>query len=220
MENLNIKTLSQSERTALLMALAEEEKAEKKRKAADRNTLKVLQDELCHKWLSPSQLLGEQQRSLVDGVFEDASMIITLKNNVYQTREKQDSHTFTARDGSGSITVGYNTVIGFDGTGNAGIQKVKAYLSSLSEKDDNYMKINKILNVLMKPDKNGNLNPARITELANLKAEIDHELFSDGIEIIINAQFKTRTTSYVRGWKRGILENGKEVKMKFSINAQ
>lgn len=220
METLNISKLSAADKAALMAALSAEQKAEKNKKLADREALKILQNEFCSKWLTPLAEFGKAQTEIVDAVFADTSPLLDLKIALYELREAQDSHTFTARDGSGSIAIGYNTIIGFDGTGNAGVQKVKDYLASLSEDDVNYVKIKKILNVLMKPDKNGNLNPTRVTELANLKADIDNELFSDGIEIIINAQFKTRTSSYVSGWMRKVSETGKEVKVNFRITAQ
>jgi len=220
-KQLDINNLSSAEKALLMKQFSAEQKAEKSRKAADREALKGLQDELCGKWAQQLVAFGNEQANIVDAVFADTAPLIAIKAALYDVpSDKQDSHTFTSRDGMSSILVGFNTIIGFDGTGSAGIEKVKEYLSSLSEQDSKRAIISKILTVLMKPDKNGSLNPARVTELANLRAEINNELFSDGIDIIIKAQHKTRTSSYVRGWHRFVDDKGKETKVQFSVTAQ
>lgn len=217
---VNINTLSADQRKALLADLAAQDKAEKQKRTDDIEAFKNMADDFVYRWINRLVDFASQQTELVDTVTADTKPLIDLKQELYNVKEKQDSHTFTHRDGLGSIRVGYNTIIGYDGTASAGIQKVKQYLASLSEDSVIYTKISKILNVLMKPDKNGNLNPVRATELSNLKADIDDELFSDGVDTIIAAQFKTRTSTYVGGWMLKTLENGKEVKVQFRITAQ
>lgn len=222
MENqtVDINSLSAKERKALLEGLSAADKAEKQKRANDIETLKTLQDEFCNGWLPELIKFSEEQSNIVDAVFADTAPLISLKSELYEVSDDQGSHTFTARNGSGSITTGYNMVIGFDGTSDIGVQKIQKYLSSLSTDDVNRVKIEQILDVLMKRNKKGQLNPTRIVDLSNLKSKINDDDFSDGVDTVVAAQFKTRTSSYVEGWIRKISENGKEIKIQFRITAK
>lgn len=220
MEELNVASMSAKERKALLEQLAAQEQFDKQKRSSDIETLKTMQDQFCASWLTKLFSFSEEQSRLVDLVFQDTAPLISLKSELYDVEENQGSHTFTARDGSGSIKVGYNMVIGFDGTSDIGVQKIQTYLSSLSQDDINRTKIEKILNVLMQRNKKGELNPTRVMDLSNLKSEIDDDLFSEGVDIVVSAQFKTRTSSYVEGWIRKVDENGKEIKVQFRITAK
>lgn len=162
---------------------------------------------------------NDQQARMVDRTYESLGALIDLKQELYSSKGMQDSHTFTHRDGSGSITVGFNTIIGFDGTETAGVQKVKEFIGTLSADDAKRATLANLLNTFMKPDKKGNLNPTRITELCQQKAEINDPLFTEGIDIIVSSQFKTRTSRFVRGWKRIVKEDKSEMKITFSITA-
>jgi hypothetical protein len=220
MEKVNIANYSQAELKELRLQLEQQEKADKKKRLDDIESLKEMQDQLCASWLSKLLSFSEEQTKLVDAVFNDTAPLISLKSELYDVKENQGSHTFTARDGSGSITVGHNMIIGFDGTSDIGVQKIQGYLSSLSKDDANRVKIEAILNVLMKRNKLGNLNPTRIVDLANLKSEINDYLFSEGVDIVVASQFKTRTSSYVEGWIRKVDQNNKETKVQFRITAK
>lgn len=219
MEKININALSAEERKNLMAQLAEEERNTKKKRAENIETLKTLQDGFCSNWLAKLCAFGKQQTTLVDSVYEDAKRLLDLKFELYEVSQKQDSHTFTDRGGMGSITIGYNTVIGYDGTSDIGIQKINQYLSSLSKDDINRTKIEKILSVLMQRNKKGELNPTRVMDLSNLTNDIDDELFTEGVNIVVSAQFKTRTSSYVAGWMREVDDKGKEIKVTFRITA-
>lgn len=216
----NVAAMSAKERKQLFKQLEEQEKTEKKKRLENVEALKGMQDQFCASWLKRLFSFSEEQSRIVDLVFQDTAKLIALKSELYELDNDQGSHTFTARDGSGSIKVGYNMVIGFDGTSDIGVQKIQSYLSSLSKDDTNRGKIEKILNVLMQRNKKGELNPTRVMDLSNLKLEIDDEQFSEGVDIVVAAQFKTRTSSYVEGWMRRTDDNGKEIKYQFRLTAK
>src|SRR5690606_20245342 len=125
----------------------------------------------------------------------------------------------THRKGLGSITLGYNVIITFDGTESEGVKLIKQYIKMLGTGDKNREVLSDLVNTFMKPDKKGNLNPARIAELVSKKEKINHPLFTQGVDIIIQAQMITRTSMYVRGWRLIEKPNGTSVKVQFSLTA-
>lgn len=216
---MNINTLTPAEKKALMTQLAAEEKAEKKKREGNISTLKKMIDETVNAKAPSLADFGKMQNEIVDATFKDFETIISLKNELYSTSSQQASHTFSSRDGNGSITIGYNEIIGFDGTEGAGVSKIKQVIAGLSSDDEDREVLIDLLNTFMKPDKKGNLNPTRVAELQSKKEKVNKPLFTEGVDIIVNAQFKTRTSQYVRGWYRIKGENGKEIKLSFSITA-
>lgn len=216
---MNINTLSPEEKKALKDQLLAEEKEAKAKRENDINTLKSMIDEMVNAKVPNLVDFGKRQTEIVNATFNDFDAIIKLKTELYGIKDGQASHTFTSRDGNGSIVVGYNEIIGFDGTEGSGVAKIKQVIASLSSDDENREVLADLLNTFMKPDKKGNLNPTRVAELVSKKEKVNNPLFSEGVDIIVNAQFKTRSSMYVRGWQRITGENGKEIKLTFSITA-
>ncbi|RQO78083.1 hypothetical protein DBR40_09035 [Pedobacter sp. KBW01] len=216
---MNIDKLTPAERKDLLKQLeAKENQAIQKRKD-DIEAFKGMVDEMVAAKAPILAEFGKQQNQIVESTFNDFEAVIKLKNDLYGTKDKQASHTFTSRDGNASIVVGYNEIIGFDGTEGAGVQKIKTVIAGLSADDENREVLADLLNTFLKPDKKGNLNPTRVAELVSKKDKVNNPLFSEGVDIIVAAQFKNRSSMYVRGWQRIQCENGKEIKLQFSITA-
>ena len=114
---------------------------------------------------------------------------------------EQDSLTSTLPDGSASITIGYNVSIGFDGTEKTGIQGIKDFIATLADNDENTQKLTQMVNVLLKPNKLGMLNPSNIIQLNSLRESMKSEKFNDNLDIIVNAQIRIKSTMFVSGWK-------------------
>jgi hypothetical protein len=143
-----------------------------------------------------------------------------MKAEIYGLEKNaQDSHTSTLADGSASITIGYNVTIGFDGTESAGVEIIKEFISSLATDDENVKRLSKMVNTFLKPNaKTGMLNPSKIIELSKLRDEFNNERFSEGIDIILNAQQRRQNSMYVSGWKF-IEHNGlpKKIEFRFTV---
>jgi hypothetical protein len=216
---MDIEKLTPAEKKQLMSTLAAEEKATRKKRAEDREALKLMIDETVAELAPKCADFGQQQTAIIQTVFNRFDAVISLKKDVYGFDEKQSSHTFTARDGKGSIIVGYNEIIGFDSTVDVGLQKIHKFISTLSADDANRDKLQKIVSTLTKKNKKGELNPTKVIALSELKAEMDSDLFTEGVEIVEQSQFKTRTTMYVRGFYRKEGESGREITMTFSITA-
>lgn len=219
-KTVTIDQLSAEDRAALLKQLEQEQKeaAEKVRK--DKENYKQLQDDVLGRIVPKLLAFNDEQQAIVKHVYGECEALIEMKKELYDTKSVQDSHTFTAQDGSASVRIGYNTIIGFDGTQSAGIEKVKAYLSSLGGDDEKRQTLSGLLNTFLKEDKDGRLNPQRVKELSDWKDKIHDESFREGITIIEDAQVKVRTTTYVRGWAF-LGEDGEERrKVNFNISIE
>ena len=215
----DIKQLTAEPRKALLAELEKEERAAKAAREENIAAYKALVDETVAKLAPELADFGTLQNIKVEETFKAFGEALKLKKELYGYKDDQASHTFTARDGSASIVVGYNEIIGFDGTESAGVQKIRDFIKTLAADDANRQVLANLLETFMKPNKKGELNPTRVAELVAQKDKVDNELFHDGVDIIVNAQFKTRTTTYVKGWYKR-MDGDKELKLEFSISTR
>ncbi len=215
MSTIDASKLTPQEREELKRQIAAEEKAEKQRKKDDIKTFKDLSEEFVHRNIDTLINHKTTISQFIEGLFEDYNSLKELKNQVYGERE-QDSHTSTLKDGSASITIGYNVVIKFDGTEASGVEMIKEYLASLASEDANVQKYKKIADIALKTNKKtGMLNPNKIIELNSLRDDFDSEIFNRGLDIIINAQIRTQNSMYVSGWKYIKKENGVSSRLEF-----
>lgn len=123
--------------------------------------------------------------------FED---ILKLKAEVYGIKEKQQSHTFSYKNGE--ITIGYRVTDGWDDTVSAGIAKVEKYISSLATNDSTAALVEIVFN-LLKKDAKGNLKGSRVLELQKLTKKINDVEFTDGVNIISESYKPVRSVWYV-----------------------
>lgn len=215
-----VKTLSAAEEARLKRQWAAEEKAAKRKREDDIDAYKDMIDETVLSLAPDLADFGTLQNLKVDETFDAFKNALALKKELYDYKDSQSSHTFTARNGMASICIGYNEIIGFDGTENAGVMKIREFITTLGADDENREILADLLETFMKPNKKGELNPTRVVELISRKDKINKPLFSDGVDIIVKAQFKTRTSTFVKGWFKRINTHGKEVKLEFSISTK
>lgn len=155
---------------------------------------------------------------IITRLFEDYQVVLDFKEQIYGQRA-QDSYTSTTTDGRASITIGHNITIKFDGTEVVGIEKVKEFISSLADQDDNTKKLTKIVDVALKRNaKTGMLKPAKIIELNSLRDEFNSELFNEGLDIIVASQIRTRTSTFVMGYQYEDLDDGRSLKHEFRFS--
>ncbi len=216
-----LEDLTPEQKEQLMQELAEKQAKEAEQKKANKKAYKKMAEEFVLDNIS--NLLSHKKATevIIKKLFENYSAILELKKEAYSTKvEEQESHTSTLSDGSASITIGYNVSIGFDGTESEGVQKIKDYILSLSDDNDKVKKLTKMVNTFLRPNpKTGQLNPSKIIELAKLKDEFNNADFTEGLNIIVDAQIKRRSSMYVHGYKM-VQEDGeapKKVEFRFSI---
>ncbi|WP_264522169.1 DUF3164 family protein [Flavobacterium sp. N1994] len=218
-EPIDIKNLSAEDRKALKAQLAQEDKAEKEERRANVQALKDMGLEFLNTNIDSLALAQSEMETNVASIFKNMSSYIDLKAKIYGLDKlDQDSHTITHPDGNCSITIGYNAGISFDGTETAGVQKIMDYITALSgnEEDENAMKLAKAVKFFLKPNlKTGMLNPGRIIQLNQMRKDFNSPEFDEGMDIIIDAQNKTKGSTYVSGWKHVDIGDNRTRKLEF-----
>ncbi len=218
---MRVKDLTPEEKAQLMQELAEKQAKEAEQKKANRKAFKQISEQFVLDNIFNLLEHRDATETIIKKLFDDYLSILELKKEAYSTEiEKQESHTSTLSDGSASITIGYNISIGFDGTESEGVKMIKDYLNDLDDNSEKVRKYSKMVNIFLRPNsKTGQLNPAKIIELSALKDELNSHRFTEGLNIIFNAQIRRRTSMYVEGYKMVEVdgEPPKKIKFRFSI---
>lgn len=141
-------------------------------------------------------------------VYDSFTTAIAMKKELYDTKDSQNTHTFTNAKGDRRICVGYSVLDNYDDTVNEGVEKVRQYIKSLSQDKKTEQLVDAILQLLAK-DKKGNIKPGKVVALSNIADKSDSELFKDGVRIIKEAYKPIFSKQFVRAEKK--LENGEWV---------
>ncbi|MFK8283515.1 DUF3164 family protein [Capnocytophaga canis] len=208
MSNIDLSQLSAQELQAELQkrqnAQAENRKAYKD--LVNKNlkgiiaALKILSDDLSKEKLS---------------VFQSLKILLDLKNEVYKVKGDQQSHTFSDDEGN-TITYGFRTIDNWDDTVNAGVEKVRDFISSLA-KDDNSAKLVDVINRLLRKDAKGNLKASRVLELTKIAEEFNSPEFTDAVRIIAQAYKPQKSAFFVDASYTD--PQGKKVNIPLNISA-
>lgn len=220
MNKIKLQDLTPEERRQLLADAKALDKQDKETRKANIATFKELSEEYVKSHIDKLVHHHDITGILIEELWKSFTEIRELKADIYGSRvNEQDTHTSTLKDGSASITIGYNTSIKFDGTESEGVIKIKDFINSLTSDDDKNRKLSAAVNTFLKPNaKTGMLNPSKIIELSKLKDEFNDERFNEGLDIIFDAQIKTQNSMYVSGWKFVEVESRpKKLEFRFTI---
>ncbi|SHK69282.1 DUF3164 family protein [Epilithonimonas mollis] len=137
------------------------------------------------------------QNGKVD-VFQTLKILLDLKADAYDVKQGQQSHTFSDENGN-SVVFGFRVNDGWDDTVNAGVDKIKEVISSLSH-DENSAKLVSAIDKLLKKDAKGNLKASRVLELRQLAKDFNDTKFTDAVEIISAAYKPVRSAFFIEGY--------------------
>lgn len=189
-------------------------KARRAAKERDREAYRQIVDDTvdsaCQRLQAASTILSE----IKSEVFQQFKAVLAMKDEVYQIKEAQRSHTFsTERFG---ITIGYRVIDGWDDTASAGVAKVNGFIATLAKDDNSAALVETVFN-LLKKDQAGNLRANRVIELRKLTDKFNNAEFTDGVNIIVNAYKPVRSCWFVEAWEIGA--GNKKVSIPLSISA-
>lgn len=183
-------------------------KAEKKKKeAAERRkaaraTYQQMVDEELAQAVPELRKLSQDIRTVKDTVFGNFQTVLDMKAEVVGFKEDgQFSHTFTNSDSTLRLTLGVNTVDGWNDMAETGIAMVRKYIESLATDEKTKTLVNTVLRLLSK-DKQGNLNASRVLQLAKMAEESNDDQFKEGVKIIQESYMPTETRRYIRAQYR------------------
>lgn len=176
------------------------EQARKEREAkkqAERESYKSLVDGLISKVFPDIVRISDDLSKQKQGIYDEFQTALTLKEEVFEIKDGQRSHTFTSKDGTKRITLGHYETDGYDDTVNDGIAKVQEYIQSLAKDAESKLLVSAILKLLSR-DQKGNLKASRVMQLRKMAEDSRNEDFMDGVKIIEAAYRPVISKQYVK----------------------
>ena len=205
--------------TDLTHLTAEELKAELQRREKaqneNREAYKALVNEAIPQIIGKLQNYSEQMAEVKLLTFQSLKILLDTKNEVYQVKGEQQSHTFTDKHGN-TITYGFRVIGSWDDTVNAGIEKVRDFIASLA-KDDDSAKLVSVINRLLKKDAKGNLKASRVLELTRVAKEFNSPAFTDAVTIISEAYRPQRSAFFIEA--NTLDQQGKKCNIPLSLSS-
>lgn len=193
---MDITNLTKEEREQLLAQLSEEKRQEELRVQNERESYKELVDSTVKSAVKKLQALSNEMMLVKQEVFRDFAELIATKNELFSVKVNRQSDSFTTSDGTMNITLGNRTNEGWDDTVEAGIEKVKEYMSSLATNEETAMLIETIMGLLSK-DRKGTLKANKVLELERLAVKSQDAKFLEGIKIIKDAYRPVPTCQFI-----------------------
>ncbi len=191
-----VESILTPEQRQQLEELKRLESQEKEREKEERNTLKQVTDETVKEAFVVLSGLSEvitNVKKQVYGMFAD---IIELKKQIYQTSDKQYSHTFTTTDSKFRIIIGFHVVDNFDDSHTAGVDGVNEYLNKLGTDTDSKWLVKNLKKYLARNAK-GELNARKVMEMMQLANERGDQELIDKVQIIVNAYNPIKTKLFI-----------------------
>lgn len=210
---INLENLTEEQKKELKRKFAEEEAEKEKLRKEKIEEYKNLVDECVMKGIQKAKYVSEMIANEKKEIQDMFKTLIALKAEMYGLRDNQQSNTFTTSDGNYSITLGYRVIDSFDDTVHTGIAKAKNYINRIL-KDEN-KELQKVLDLLLKKDKNGNLKASRVIELERIALEIGDEELTDGVRIIKEAWKPQKSRTFIEASYKD--ENGNKINIPLSM---
>lgn len=167
MEEIDITKLSPEALDKLQKQIEERNKKEEERIQSERETYKKLRDEAIVKHFVKLQAISNALIEVKKEVFEGFDTIISMKDELFNTKSDRQSDTLTTDDGQISIKLGNRVNDGWADEAEVGITKVKEYLKTLA-KDENSADLLDTVMKLIAKDRKGNLKASKVLQLEQL----------------------------------------------------
>lgn len=213
---MDIKNLTAAQKAELKAQLEAEDRAELAKVQNERQAYKTLVDTTVRNAVKKLQTLSSEMQSRKQETFTEFATLIKLKDDLFKTKFGRQSDTFTTSDGMMSITLGNRVNEGWDDTVEAGISKVKEYLSTLAKDDNSADLVDTVMGLLAK-DRKGALKANKVLELEKLAVKSQDKGFLDGIAIIKDAYKPVPTCQFIEVTTKD--SEGKEYKLPLSLSA-
>lgn len=213
---MDISNLTPEEKAKLFAELEADKKKEENRIQQEREAYKQLVDTTVASAVMKLQNLSSEMQRVKSEVFEEFKAIINMKNELFNTKINRQSDTFTTSDSRMSITLGNRVNEGWDDTVEAGISKIKEYLSSLATDEATGALVETIMGLLAK-DRKGALKANKVLELERLAVKSQNKEFLDGIAIIKDAYRPVPTCQFIEVNIKD--HEGKESKLPLSLSS-
>lgn len=219
---INLADLTPEQRKALAGEALKAEKEALTKREDDRKAYKELVSEKVESLFPYLQSVSNQLSAAKQQVYDEFQAALEMKSDLYNISTDQNTHNFINAKADKRIILGACIKDDYDDTVNAGIKKVKDFISSLARDPESQMLVNSVLQLLAR-DQKGNLKASRVMQLRKMAETSGSDLFLDGVRIIEQAYCPVQSKTFVRAefktaagvWVQiplGMTEaNGKEV---------
>ena len=197
MSEINLSQLSAEQRREMLAQLKAQEEAEKRQREADISTYKALVSQTVEDNFPVLQAVSSELAAQKRSIRNAFATVVDLKSSLYGIKDGQRSHQFINSEGTRRITIGFNVIDNYDDTVDAGIAKVKEYISSLARDEQSKILVETVLKLLSK-DSKGTLKASRVLQLQQMAEKSGNADFIEGVRIIRDAYRPIESKSYVR----------------------
>lgn len=194
---MDITKLTAEQRAELKAQLEAEERAEKQKRQDNIDAYKQSVDEFVRTTFERMKKVSALMRSEKDSVFTAAETLITLKDELYNTKTDRHSNSFTSSDGMVSITLGKRTNDAWDDTVKVGIQKVTDFFKSKMEQNEELAALTDMVMALLARDKKGNLKASRVLQLQEVARKSGFSELIDAAEIIKQAYKPVESVEFI-----------------------
>lgn len=195
--------LSDEEVALLEQARADKAKREAEEKHAQEvKTYKDLVDEAVNDTVPEAEDVSRILEQKKAAIFERFHSIISMKDELFsgssKAKDGRFTDTFTNKDSTARVTLGFNTNDAYDDTYTAGVEKVKEYIQSLASDDKSRQLAEMVNTLLMERSKAGQLKAQNVLRLESMANEIGDPTFIEGMKIIRDAYRPDRTKQFVK----------------------
>ena len=197
MNEINLSQLSAEQRREMLAQLKAQEESEKRQREADISTYKALVSQTVEDNFPVLQAVSSELAAQKRSIRNAFATVVDLKSSLYGVKDGQRSHQFINSEGTRRITIGFNVIDNYDDTVDAGIAKVKEYISSLARDEQSKILVETVLKLLSK-DSKGTLKASRVLQLQQMAEKSGNADFIEGVRIIRDAYRPIESKSYVR----------------------
>lgn len=194
---MDINTLTPEQKAALKEQLHDEERAEKQAKSTAIETYKKIVSDTVTESFPHLENLSAALAACKSLIRDNFAAVIDMKTELYGTKIGQQSHQFMNDDGTLRIKIGYNVTDNYDDTVNAGIEKVRDYISSFANDERSQMLVDTVMKLLARDNK-GTIKASRVLQLQQMADKSDSESFKEGVCIIRDAYKPVESKSYIR----------------------
>jgi hypothetical protein len=196
--------LSPEQLAALTAEVRAKDAAASEAMASKKEQYVAMRDNLIAEQFNRFLWMRKKMEELKVDAFKELNALIEMKAEAFG-EQNQKSHTFTNARNTHRIVVNNAAIVSFDDTASAGAAKIKAYINTLASSEN--QEIIEMLVNLLGPDREGNLNPRKMTVLFDLKDKMArkagsegralHHLLADGVEIIRNSMRYNYSATYI-----------------------
>ncbi len=215
MSTITLKDLPKEEQDRLLNEAKQELLNSAENQKLERERYKQMVSNEVNELFEKMKLQCDKMRIVKTEMFNSIQVLIETKKETYSVKGDQKTHTLSNEEGTRRITVGYRDVSDWDGTEDAGVEKVKKYIATLA-KDEVSGQLVDMVNAMLKPDKRGNLDPRRVMELAQLAEKSANAEFIDGVSILMKAYRVVKSKSIILVEERTSGDKWRNIELDFS----